>query len=116
MNACKEKGSRKKLKGEGLQFVKVTDEPSEPSGTAFVTAAQRKLMKKQKKQSKVNKEAVKQNWSKEYKLKFREQIAEFKPFKVGSLFGLLFVTPPRNWTSQRSWESIKAIARFPTLT
>ena len=84
VNACKEPRKKfgKKLKGEDLKFVKVTDEPSEPSGTAFVTAAQRKLMKKQKKQSKVNKEAVKQNYSKEFKLKFREQIAEFKPFKV----------------------------------
>jgi len=75
----KKKG--KKLKGEELKFVKVADEPSEPAGTAFVTAAQRKLMKKQKRKSLVNKQAVKDNYAKEFKLKFREELVEFKPFK-----------------------------------
>ena len=70
------------MKGEELKFVKVADEPSEPARTAFVTAAQRKLMKKQKKKPLVNKQAVKDNYEKEFKLKFREQLVEFKPFKV----------------------------------
>ena len=62
--------------------MKVADQPSEPAGTAFVTAAQRKLMKKQKRKSLVNKQAVKDNYAKEFKLKFREELVEFKPFKV----------------------------------
>jgi len=80
-NHVPKKKKGKKLKGEELKFVKVADEPSEPAGTAFVTAAQRKLMKKQKKKPLVNKQAVKDNYAKEFKLKFREQLVEFKPFK-----------------------------------
>jgi hypothetical protein len=76
----KKKG--KKLKGEEHKFVKVADEPSEPAGTTFITAAQRKIMKKQKKKPQINKQAVKDNYAKEFKLKFREELVEFKPFKV----------------------------------
>lgn len=72
--------------------MKVADEPSEPAGTAFITAAQRKIMKKQKKKPQINKQAVKDNYAKEFKLKFREELVEFKPFKVFQPIFLTFLT------------------------
>ena len=71
--------------------MKVADEPSEPAGTAFITAAQRKIMKKQKKKPQINKQAVKDNYAKEFKLKFREELVEFKPFKVFHLRFISFI-------------------------
>lgn len=71
---------KKKMKGDEFQFAKISENPITPTGTAFVSHAQRKLMKKQKKPKVVSKAAEKM-YQKESKLKFNEQLCEFKPFK-----------------------------------
>ena len=72
------------MKGEEFQFIKLRSEPSEPKGTAFISHAQRKVLKKQKKTKVVTKAAV-EILKKESKLKFNENLVQIKPFKVFSI-------------------------------
>lgn len=74
------KKAAKKLKGDDFQFIKLRGDASEPKGTAFLTTAQRKVMKRQKKPKVVSKAAV-EIYKKESKLKFNENLVQIKPFK-----------------------------------
>ena len=81
----KGKGGKGKLKGDQLQFVQLKEEKSEPKATAFLTHAQRKAMKKQKK-IKIVPKAAEQMLKKDTKLTFNKELCQFKPFKVSLEF------------------------------
>ena len=75
------------MKGDQLQFVQLKEEKSEPKATAFLTHAQRKAMKKQKK-TKIVPKAAEQMLKKDTKLTFNKELCQFKPFKVSLEFRL----------------------------
>lgn len=75
------------MKGDQLQFVQLKEEKSEPKATAFLTHAQRKAMKKQKK-IKIVPKAAEQMLKKDTKLTFNKELCQFKPFKVSLEFRL----------------------------
>ena len=73
------------MKGDQLQFVQLKEEKSEPKATAFLTHAQRKAMKKQKK-VKIVPKAAQQMLKKDTKLTFNQELVQIKPFKVNSSY------------------------------
>jgi len=74
-----QKKKQKPLKGENFEFIKVK-EKAEPVGNAFLTRAQRKSMKKGKKNIS-SKENIQKMMDKETKLKFDKELVYVKPFK-----------------------------------
>jgi len=97
------KKKKKQLKGENFEFIKV-NKTAQPTGSAFMTRAQRKMKRgkiEKGNQNKVNKASMKAMMEKQTTLKFDKDLVKIKPFKkldkpevVGSHQGKLKVHDP----------------------
>lgn len=99
------KKKKKQLKGENFDFIKVNPTPTPPTGSAFMTRAQRKTKRgkidKNNQKANLNRATMKAMMEKETTLKFDTELVKIKPFKkldkpevVGSHQGKLKVHDP----------------------
>ena len=74
------------LKGENFDFIKVNPTPTPPTGSAFMTRAQRKTKRgkidKNNQKANLNRATMKAMMEKETTLKFDTELVKIKPFKV----------------------------------